>query len=259
MGRPRNCIGFVVLVHFGLGAISTVLGSAADDTRLVFEEWVKVRALISEERESWMVERQDLSDTLEMLKAEKEMLEAQIEARNAAAEESVGARASLSERRGELDGVATSLASIIEAREAELKAWTPSLPTPLMDTINPLVRRLPQSPESAAALGLARRLQSVVGILSQADRFNSTLTSGRELRTDPATGEQREFDTLYFGLASAFFANDEGTVGGIGKPGPEGWVWEIIPDAAPSIRRLLAVHRSEIRAAYVGVPLSIQL
>jgi hypothetical protein len=258
MGYPRICIAFVVFAHLGLGTTSTVFGSAADETRLVFEEWVKIRALLSEERESWLVERQDLADTMDMLTAEKEILEAQIAARNAAAEESVGARANLSERRAELDRVATALASIIEDREAELKIWTPTLPLALQDTINPLVRRLPQSPESAAALGLARRLQSVVGILSQADRFNSTLTSGRELRTDPATGEQREFDTLYFGLASAFFVNDEGTVGGIGKPGPEGWVWETIPDAAPSIRRLLAVHRSEIRAAYVGVPLQIQ-
>jgi hypothetical protein len=100
-------------------------------------------------------------------------------------------------------------------------------------------------------------LQAVVGILSQVDKFNSSVTYRKELRGDEGTGSQRETDTLYFGLAYAVYSDADGSSAGYGTPGAEGWVWKSTPEASDDIRELIAVYKNEIPAKYISIPISI--
>ena len=62
-----------------------------------------------------------------------------------------------------------------------VKAILATLPEPLVEKIKPLIRRLPNDPNNTK-LSLGERVQNVVGILSQADKFNSTITLSNESR-----------------------------------------------------------------------------
>jgi FtsZ-binding cell division protein ZapB len=237
---------------------ASVEPSMPEETRALLQEWVRVRALISEEREQWSAEREDIIDTIKLLKIEQASLREQISEREAAASEATSEREVLLAKRESLDETAAQIATILARHEASVREWKETLPNVLKSDIDPLLRRLPATADSANALGLGRRLQTIVGILSQADRFNSTLTFRRELREDPATGASRETDTLYFGLAMAVYSDSGGSVAGFGFPAETGWSWVNAPENAGAIRELMAIYRNEVRATYVGIPLRVQ-
>jgi hypothetical protein len=222
----------------------------------VLQEWVKVKALISEEREDWAAEKALVADTIDLLKAEKELLAETIESRKEAAEAASSERTELSLKKESLDTAAAELGKTLASYEAEMVAWVPTLPELLQEELSPLIRRLPAEGESANA-GIGRRLQSVVGILSQIDKFNSSVTYRKELRGGAGETSAKETDTLYFGLAYAVYSDAEGTSAGYGKPGPSGWVWEAAPEAALDIKELIAVYKNETPAKYISIPISI--
>lgn len=225
------------------------------ETRNVLKEWVAVKALISEEREEWAIEKAALDDTISLLSEEKTYLETQIEAREEAAASAVNERTELSLEKEALDEQAEAIGDLLAGFEAEVSAWGGHLPGFLQEELSPLLRRLPsEDGPDPQKIGLARRLQTVVGILSQSDKFNSSLTLRNELRSLGGGEAERETSTLYFGLAYALFVDAEGTYAGYGVPGPDGWEWTETPEQAEAIRNLVAVYKSEIPAAYVAVP-----
>ena len=73
------------------------------------------------------------------------------------------------------------VSSSIGGLESQLKAIIPSLPAPLIEKIKPLIRRLPDDPQDTE-LSLGQRVQNIVGILSQTDKFNTTITISSEAR-----------------------------------------------------------------------------
>lgn len=238
------------------GGGSLFANPTPEAVRSVLQEWVAAKKLVSEEQESWAVEKVLLGDTIEVLRAEKELLESQISNREEASLAAQTEREELSLQRESLETAASELDETLARYEEQLAAWVPSLPSVLQEELAPLIRRLPEAGESVSELGLGRRLQAVVGILSQVDKFNSFLTYRRELRT---VGEQtREADTLYFGLGGAIYADAEGVVAGYGRPGPEGWTWEASPENAEAILQVIASYKGEIPATYVALPLSVE-
>jgi hypothetical protein len=228
------------------------------ETRDVLREWVDVKSLISEEREEWAIEKAALVDTISLLQEEKTYLNEQIEAREQAAETAMNERTELSLRKETLEEQAEAVADLLGGFESDLSAWIGNLPGFLQEELTPLIRRLPAgNGPSAEQMGLARRLQTVVGILSQSDKFNSSLTLRNELRRVDSESAERETSTLYFGLAYALFVDAEASYAGYGTPGPSGWEWVETPEHAEAIRDLIAVYKSETPAAYVAVPLHL--
>ena len=69
----------------------------------------------------------------------------------------------------------------IQQLEVQIKRVVKILPTPLVEKIKPLIRRLPED-SAHTKLSLGERVQNIVGILSQADKFNATITQTSESR-----------------------------------------------------------------------------
>ncbi|MDP4880188.1 MAG: DUF3450 domain-containing protein, partial [Opitutales bacterium] len=126
------------------------------------------------------------------------------------------------------------------------------LPAPLVNKIKPLIRRLPDDPANTE-LSLGERVQNIVGILSQADKFNTTITMTSESRTIDG-GKTIEVRTLYWGLAAAYYVDASGEYAGIGKPSKDGWEWPQIKDAGPQIKKLLDVYEGSEDIQFVEVP-----
>lgn len=250
--RLPGCAGF--LCALALVPSAHAQSTAPDATRGVLREWVATQSLLSEERETWAEEKAALEDTIALLKQEKAMLEERIEEREEAADAASDRRSELSQRKEKLDAAAESAGEALAEYEGALKGWVDRLPGILKDEIDPLLRRLRKSGQSA---GLGRRLQTVVGILTQIDKFNSSVTFAKTLREDPETGAKRECDTLYFGVGYAVYADGAGSLAGYGRPGPDGWVWETAPDMAADVRRLVAIYKNNAPAAYVPVPVTV--
>ena len=112
----------------------------------------------------------------------------------------------------------------IVALEKKLRPLLKMFPDPLKEKLKPILARFPEDSDKSTA-SLAERLQNVLGLTDQANAFNSAITSVKELRTFP-DGTRAEVTTVYLGLAQAYYTNSEGTLAGVGHPGPDGWVWK---------------------------------
>jgi hypothetical protein len=225
------------------------------ETRDVLDKWVETRQIVSEERADWKTEKSILGDTVQLLGREMERLEkalADLEASATAADED---RTELAAEKELLTAASAVVESRIGALETQMKSIITRLPDPLIEKIKPLVRRLPDNPEETK-LSLGERVQNIVGILSQADKFNTTLTQTSESR-DLGNGKVVEVRTLYWGLAMAYYIDASGEYAGIGYPGADGWEWPQIEGKSAEIRRLIDVYEGADDIQFVEVPARI--
>jgi archaellum component FlaC len=225
-------------------------------TRSVLDQWVETKQILSEEKSDWRLEQSILQDTQILLTKELDRMNAAIDDLEASATAADADRATLTEQKEKQTAAAAVVKSNIGALETKVKAIIKTLPDPLVDKIKPLIRRLPNDPENTK-LSLGERVQNVVGILSQADKFNSTITLSNESR-EIVEGKVVQVTTLYWGLAQAYFVDNAGSYAGVGKPGAEAWEWNEIEGIGPQIKELLDIYEGTQEIQFVEIPASIQ-
>lgn len=247
-------------IHLGLLTGAATLPLAAQDsikdTRNVLDKWVETRQIISEEQANWKVEKSILGDTVKLLSSEVGRLDAALTDLESSATAADEERTTLAAEKEKL----TAASSVVEANigelETQLKRVIKSLPAPLIEKIKPLIRRLPDDP-AKTDLSLGERVQNIVGILSQANKFNTTITQTSESR-DIDGGKAVEVRTLYWGLAMAYYVDASGQYAGIGVPGPDGWEWPRVDGAGAEIKELINVYEGSEDINFVNVPARIK-
>jgi septal ring factor EnvC (AmiA/AmiB activator) len=249
-----------ILYALAIGSACLPFYSHADnplaETRSQLREWVETRQITSKEKADWRTEQAILSDTEALLRSEFERVTAALEElqdSTTAAEED---RSQLASQKETLNAASSVVANNIGALETELKAIIPMLPEPLIQKIKPLIRRLPDDPDNAK-LSLGERVQNIVGILSQTDKFNTTITQTSESR-EIEKGKTVEVRTLYWGLGQAYYVDASAQYAGIGYPTQEGWEWPRIDGAGLEIKRLLDVYEGSETIQFVNVPARIK-
>ena len=99
---------------------------------------------------------------------------------------------------------------------------------------------------------------NVLGVLAQAEKWNATATFVGETRP-VKSGQKVAIRTLYWGLGQAFYVDAQGETAGIGRPGPEGWVFVEDEDIASDAKELLDIYEGNVdEIDFVDVPVQIQ-
>lgn len=249
----------ILLLGLALGAcLSTLYLNAQtniESTRDVLDQWVQTKQITSKEKSDWRLEQSILSDTLKLLSSELTRLDTSLEDLKDSATAADEDRSKLTARKEQIAEASAVVEGSINALETQIKRVVKTLPAPLVDRIKPLIRRLPEN-SANTKLSLGERVQNIVGILSQADKFNATLTQTSESR-ELDSGKIVEVRTLYWGLAMAYYVDASGAYAGIGHPGEDGWEWPQIEGAGPQIKQLLAVYEGSEEIQFVEVPARI--
>ena len=188
-----------------LGLSCTLSSATIDETRNVLEQWVETQQLISKEQSDWRIEKSILEETRILLGNELERLDKNIRELGSSATAADEKRSEFNKEKDTLKLASDIIAVNITALETKMFKILPLLPEPLIERINPLIRRLPKDPETTN-LSLGERVQNIVGILSQANKFNNTITLTSEVR-EINDGSEVQVNTLYWGLAIAYFVD----------------------------------------------------
>ena len=226
-------------------------------TRETLTKWVETKQLISKEKSEWASGKDILEDRVRLAEAETATVREKLKEISIAVAEAQKKRDELAAQTDKLKATAEKSKAMVIAAEKKLRPLLPQLPEPLREKLKPIIARFPEDSEKSSA-SLAERLQNVLGILDQASAFNSTVASVKELRTFP-DGTRAEVTTVYLGLSQAYYTNREGTLAGIGHPGPDGWIWK--PDNTNGKKILLAVHYLEGKekgTTFIDLPVKIQ-
>lgn len=260
MNRPNRIlplIASIVLLQAFWTVASASAESGADGFRARMEKWVQTRTLISKERSDWLVEKQYLESTRDLLQRERDALQAEIEELEESHSGADQERRDLLVERADHQQLAASLGTKVATLERQVLDLAPQLPEPLQKRVEPLLVQIPADPENTRA-ALGQRLMNVLGVLAQAEKWNGTATFVGETRA--VTGDQKvQIRTLYWGLGQAIFVDAQGRTAGIGRPGETGWVFEDDSQLAEQAKLLLDIYEGNVDTiAFVPMPVEIR-
>jgi hypothetical protein len=226
------------------------------ETRSVLEKWVETRQLIASTQAEWAAEKQNLQQMIELLERENKLLDEQIAKAEATTTQADKERQQLLEENEALAAAAAAIRPVVANLEKQLLELSKAFPPPLMERIEPLFKRIPTNP-ALTRLGLGERMQNIIGILSEADKFNNVITLVSEVKQSP-TGRDVQVRTIYLGLGAAFFTDKSGQFAGVGVPTAEGWQWTPRPELAPKIAKAIFIYENAAAAEFVPLPVQIK-
>jgi len=244
------------LILLALGSPLVTAGAAEpqatiEETRIILEKWVDQRKTIADRKADWAVEKRALQESLRLYQAEAKDLETQIaevERLSSAADKD---RVELEDKEKGQAEAADMVAKVIGGYEAQLLKLMNAFPAPLSKRLAEFARRIP-SAGSRSELSLSERVQTLVAILGEVDKFNSLVVNETEFRKD-AGGNEIAVETLYLGLGQAYFVSKDGNYAGVGYPENGVWTWVDKTELAPAIKEALDMYLNLKPAAFVGL------
>lgn len=221
------------------------------ETRTAIEKWVEARQLVSKVRSDWRTDRETLEQSIQLYERELKGIEEQM------AKVSTN-NTQIDKERAEAESIKLASGAALErAREfgadfqPKVLAMVPKLPPPLQELLKPLLNRLPT--DASTRMTAAERMQVLVGILGELDKFNNAVSVFNEKRKDSA-GNEVSVETVYVGLGAAYFVNPSNDFAGTGTPGDSGWQWTPRPELAAAVRDVVRIYRNEQPARFIPLP-----
>lgn len=226
--------------------------STVSKTQDRLKKWVETRQLTSEEAANWLQEKDSLQQSIDLFKSESTKLKGEI--KDVQDQESNYAQefSDLEKENESLKTTIQTIANSIGAAEKRVVELKSRLPQPLLEKLEPFLNRIPEDP-SKTKLSASERAQTIVGILSEVDKFQSSITVVGELRKNQS-GSEIQVQTLYLGLSQAYFVNQQGDFAGTGVPSVSGWDWKIEPALAGKIKKLIGMYENTVPAEFLSIP-----
>jgi septal ring factor EnvC (AmiA/AmiB activator) len=245
----------VVLVGISVAAPAAETSPMAQ-TRSTLEQWVQTRQLISQTRTDWQTDQETLEQTVALYERELQAIDEQMSKvatnNTQVATEMIEAMA-LQKVSNETLGDAKQFATEFEAK---IKQLGPQLPGPLQDILKPLLARLPADPANTKMLA-AERMQVLVGVLNELDKFNNAVSIFNERRKNDK-GEEVSVQTVYIGLGAACFVNEAGDFAGTGTRWQKRLGMDDQTEIAPTVHEVVKIYRNERAARFVTLPAAVR-
>lgn len=226
-----------------------------NETRASLEKWVEARQLISKAKSDWQMDKETLQQTLQLYQRELKLVGEQMSKVSTNSAQVEKERTEAEELKKSSNEALDRARQFAADFEGQLKQQIPQLPMPLQEILKPLLLRIPADPKTR--MTVAERMQVIVGILGELDKFNNSVSVFSEKRKNEK-GEEVAVETLYVGLGAAYFVNDANDFAGTGVPGPKGWEWTTQSGLAPSVREAVRIYRNERPAKFVSLPAVIR-
>jgi hypothetical protein len=226
------------------------------DTRAVVQQWIETRRAASDAKNQWATEKELITASIRMFERELDDLRQRQDSLGGQSEVVDREQRELEEEKHLLDEATRRMAELATTLEGRLRALTPQFPEPLQRRIEPLLGRFPETPGDTR-MTAAERMQNVVTLLSEAERFNASISVESEIRRN-AVGLEVQVETLYLGLAQGYFVGEEGRFAGVTVPTGSGWQAIERSELGPRIRKAIAMYRNQQPAAFVALPFARQ-
>lgn len=251
------------LRYFCAVAIGLTLYGSADTKalRTTIEQWVEMVSKTNEEQSRWTREKQILESSKEGLAQELTQIQERLTLANEKISEASFEDQKMIEEKQKYDQARESLADGLEGIFAKLPAVIKIIPDALRNDnvkLDSAIKKYQEFKSTEKEKSLGNKLNAVVTILSELETFNQKIWKVDE--TKEVNGKDYIVSTLYFGLGTAYSADENETVALQGVPTPEGWIFSEIPDkeAPAEIRTLIATATGEGDIQFAKIPVLIK-
>lgn len=237
------------------------------ELKATIEQWMETMERTQELERRWMNDEDVLKDTISGLKGMIEQSEADIaEVEKRLDSADLEAKEKL-EQQKDYNQAREVMRAGLGPVEAEVAKVVPLFPdfylngeegsSKLKAAVEALQEHRTAEPDEKEKLGLNARLQPLVQILTEAERFHSKIFAvahGLEVG-----GVEKQMNVLYFGLSKAYAVDDAGTVALRGTSTLEGWKFEALSgeEIAQKVKRLYQAADGSGESEMVKLPLQI--
>jgi hypothetical protein len=234
---------------------ASISASLLEETATTLEEWVETERLISLADAEWATEKASIENLLSIYTEEIETLSRVIEEAEKDTSAAEARRSELLEQDSQVKALESKLLGALIEAEISMKSLEALLPPPLQEELKPLFKSLPEDPE-ASKVAIGQRIQPIVAILTQVQKFNQVVTFVEGFREFEA-GSTVQTEMVFFGLGIAFYVDQANEHSGVGLPGADGWKWNDDDSLADTVRVFIDIYRGTQQARYVEVPVTI--
>ncbi|MCC5833257.1 MAG: DUF3450 family protein [Opitutales bacterium] len=223
-----------------------------ETARTVISEYVKTRQEIARVKNEWRTYRELAQRRIALYEREINQLREQLERSE---EQTTQAEREISRIREEIANLREANAIVNDAMPAfedRMREIAEYFPPPLRSKVSRVLGQLGRSRQAS------ERMAVLAGIMNEVDQFNSEFTMDTdEVRSE--SGDALLVDVLYIGMAIGYYADRDGTIGGVLRPAAGGWERDQQNDLAPAIRRAMDYYSGNIRPAnLVNLPFEIR-
>ena len=226
-----------------------------EETRLVMGNWLETQQIISKERKDWQQGKEILAGRLDLAKQEVASLEEKLKQAQASVDEADKKRNELLAEDEVLKAAGERAAQVVTGMESEVRRLFKAMPEPIQQRLTLLHQRIPEDP-ATTRVSAAERFQNVLGILNELNKANSEITVSYEVH-ELSGGKPAEVRAIYVGLGQAYYVSAAGEAG-IGRPTPDGWVWEPSKAVADDVTRALEILQGKHSPEFVPLPVRIR-
>jgi len=244
----------LLLIAAFAGTTAAVQAQELDLTKEALSKWVETRKLISEEKQQWELEREVLSDRIDLVRAEKDSLAEKIHETQSLITDADRKREDLVRENDALKNASATLVNRIFSLERAVLTLLVTLPEPVQERMRPLSQRIPKTEETE--LSLSERYQNVIGIINELNKAAQEITVVSEVRELP-DGSKAEGQTLYIGFGCGYWCTNKGDMAQYGRPTADGWKWEPSNDIASGVADAIAIMKNEKVAEFIPLPVSV--
>lgn len=227
-----------------------------EESRNVLARLVETKRMISQERNEWAVEQQILTDTIETLERQIVAIEQQLAEIEDTTTEAETQRAELQKSIENLEKVLAIYEPVIRRYETRMRELLRFLPDPLTARVRRLADQLPREGERGSRRLLNNRAVVLIGLLDEINNFHNSVQVHQQLLSINGAAE-REFYVLYFGLSGAFFVDETQTQAGVGRPTPDGWVFEPRSGIATEVLDAVQIQEKRKMARFTRLPVEV--
>ncbi|MEX0332053.1 MAG: DUF3450 family protein [Puniceicoccaceae bacterium] len=223
-----------------------------EKAREVISKYVETRQEIARVKNEWKSYQELTQRRIDLYEREISQLSQLIERAEKDTTQAERQIAAVKEEIAVLRSANDIVGQALPAFEDKMREMYQYFPTPLKSKVERLVQQLGKSRNSAD------RMAILIGILNEVDKFNSDFNFDSFEKKLPS-GETKLVDVIYLGLAVAYYADSEGSIGGVGTPAAGDWQWAERNDLAGSIRMAIQYYNGDIKPAMlVDLPVEVQ-
>jgi len=221
-------------------------------SRDALTKWIETQRIISLEQASAKTAKLALEGRVSLVQAELDEFSGKVDKSSEDIAAEAKRKANLEKELESANTAPKVLAEGIEFLEGKILALKQVLPSPVLEKTKALYTRVPDDPKTTK-VSLAERYQNVLGILNEADKANNDLMLTIEVR-EIEGAKPTECETLYVGLAQAYFVNADRDFAGYGRPVNGKWEWTRRDDLAGSIAHVFNIMANKGKPKFVHLP-----
>ena len=247
------------IVHAGscllLAALAapSIAQRAADPVREIdalTQQWTDLEHQKDLLRADWRTQKPVLEQQLRLLEREIAELTAFLETTAAQQDEVDRRRLEMLTEQTELEEEAAALDASLAQASVALHSLQPDLPPPLSEAWVEDLARLDNPVETST-----ERFRKLIDLLGQLEDFEAKITLNEVVMT-LGDGRDHVVKQVYLGMSHGWYVTADQSFAAAGKPGPNGWQWTPVTNAAP-IATIVGILEQRLDPDFVSIALEL--